>query len=60
MVGAALTVALVSPALAAETVRVTREENKPAGRCTGWTEGTAHISGVRGHGHTGIVAVKED
>jgi plastocyanin len=99
MVGVALTVAVVSSARAAETVRVTREENKPAkvtikaGEEVHWVNGTGgtahitfgknapqfylgkgdnrikftepgtyeytvHVTGVKGHGHTGIVEVK--
>ena len=98
-VATALTVVAVSPACAAETVRVTREENKPAkltikaGEEVHWVNGTGgtahitfgknapqfylgkgdnrikftepgtyeysvHISGVKGHAHTGTVDVK--
>ena len=98
-VATALTIVAVSPACAAETVRVTREENKPAkltikaGEEVHWVNGTGgtahitfgknapqfylgkgdnrikftepgtyeysvHISGVKGHAHTGTVDVK--
>ena len=99
MVAVALTVAVASAAFAAETVRVTREESKPAkvtikpGDEVHWVNGTGgtahitfgknapqfylgkgdnrikftepgtyeytvHITGVKGHAHTGTVEVK--